>query len=69
MKFLGRNIFEHMLLHLKRIRSAELENTLRFLNQKQCFALLFYLEHMLRNAIEPELVARCALYVLKNYQV
>ena len=31
-KFLGRNIFEHMELHLKRIRSAELENTLRFLN-------------------------------------
>jgi hypothetical protein len=27
-KFLGRNIFEHILLHLKRIRSAELENTL-----------------------------------------
>ena len=33
-KFLGRNIFEHMELHLKRIRSAELENTLRFLNMK-----------------------------------
>lgn len=33
-KFLGRNIFEHILLHLKRIRSSELENTLRFLNQR-----------------------------------
>lgn len=33
-KFLGRNIFEHILLHLKRIRSSELENTLKYLNQK-----------------------------------
>ena len=31
-KFLGRNIFEHIGLHLKRIRSCELENTLQFLN-------------------------------------
>jgi hypothetical protein len=49
MDFLGRNIFEHMIIAMKRIRSAELENTLRFLNQKQCFSLLFYLEHYLRN--------------------
>lgn len=69
LKFLGRNIFEHMELHLKRVRSAELENTLRFLNQKQCFQLLFYLEHMLRHKIEAELVARCSLYILKTYQV
>jgi hypothetical protein len=33
-KFLGRNIFEHILLHLRRIRSPELENTIQFLNQK-----------------------------------
>jgi hypothetical protein len=33
-KFLGRNIFEHVMLHLKRIRSSELDNTLQFLNQK-----------------------------------
>ena len=33
-KFLGRNIFEHIILHLKKIRSAELENSLIFLNQK-----------------------------------
>ena len=32
LKFLGRNIFEHIMLHLKRIRSSELENTMRFLN-------------------------------------
>ena len=31
-KFVGRNIFEHVNLHLKKIRSAELENALRFLN-------------------------------------
>lgn len=66
-KFLGRNIFEHILLHLKRIRSSELENTLRFLNQPQCFSLLFYLEHFLRNSIELELASRSILYILKSY--
>ena len=27
-RFLGRNIFDHVLLHFNRIRSSELENTL-----------------------------------------
>jgi len=69
MDFLGRNIFEHMILALKRIRSPELENTLRFLNQKQCFSLLFYLEHFLRNQIEIELVSRAIMYIMKTYMV
>jgi hypothetical protein len=68
-KFLGRNIFEHMLLHLKKIRSAELENSLMFLNQKQCFSLLFYLEYYLRNGIEIEISSRAIIYIIKNYQV
>ena len=68
-KFLGRNIFEHVLLHLKRIRSSELENTLRYLNQKQAFALMFYLEHFLRNHVEIELVTRAILFLAKSYQV
>lgn len=68
-KFLGRNIFEHILLHLRRIRSPELENTIQFLNQKQCFALLFYLEHFLRNQIQIELVTRAIFYIIKTYQV
>ena len=68
-KFLGRNIFEHVLLHIKRIRSSELENTMKYLNQKQCFHLLFYLEHYLRNSIELEITARAILYILKAYQV
>ena len=67
--FLGDDIFEHMLMHLKRIRSAELENTLRFLNQRQCFQLLFYLEHNLRNKIEIELSSRAAIFIVKTYQV
>ena len=67
--FLGSNIFELMLLHLKRVRSAELENTLRFLSQKQCFQLLFYLEHNLRNKIEIELSSRAIIYIAKAYQV
>jgi U3 small nucleolar RNA-associated protein 12 len=69
MKFLGRNIFEHIQLHLKRIRSSELENTLRFLNQRQCFSLCFYLEHFLRNSVELELASRATLYIMKSYQV
>jgi hypothetical protein len=32
--FNHRNIFEHVLLHLKAIRNSELENALRFLNFK-----------------------------------
>jgi hypothetical protein len=68
-KFLGRNIFEHILLHLKKIRSAELENSLMFLNQKQCFSLLFYLEYYLRNGIEIEISTRAIIYIIKNYQV
>ena len=68
-RFLGRNIFEHILLVLKRIRSPELENTLRFLNQKQCFALLFYLEHYLRNSIDIELASRATMYIMKTHQV
>ena len=66
-KFLGRNIFEHILLHLKKIRSAELENSLMFLNQKQCFSLLFYLEYNLRNGIEIEISTRAIIYIIKNY--
>ena len=68
-KFLGRNIFEHIALHMKRIRSSELENTLQFLNQKQCFSFLFYLEHYLRTHQHLELVTRAILYILKTYQV
>lgn len=47
--FNNRNIFEHVLVHLKAIRSSEIENTLRFLNYKQSTQLLFYLEHFVRN--------------------
>lgn len=66
-RFLGRNIYEHVLLHLKRIRSSELENTLRFLNQKECFSLLFYLEYYLRNCIEIEISQRAILYIGKTF--
>ena len=68
-KFLGKNIFEYMQWQLQKVRPAELENTLRFLNQPQSFSLLYYLEHMMRHRIEPELVARCTVYIVKNYQV
>jgi len=33
-RFLNRNIFDHVLVNLKAIRSAELESTLRFLNYR-----------------------------------
>ena len=67
--FLGNDIFEQMLLHLKRIRSTELENTLRFLNQRQSIQLLYYLEHFIRNNIEIELASRAAIFIIKTYQV
>lgn len=47
--FNNRNIYEHVLLHIKAIRTSELENTLRFLNYKQSVKLLYYLEHLIRN--------------------
>lgn len=46
--FLGRTVFDHVMLKLKSIRNADLESTLRFLNYKQCLSLLFYLEHYIR---------------------
>jgi U3 small nucleolar RNA-associated protein 12 len=47
--FNNRNIFEHVLLHLKAIRNSEVENTLRFLNYKQSTKLFYYLESYIRN--------------------
>lgn len=47
--FLGRTIFDHILLKLKQIRAADLESTLRFLNYSHSCSLLFYVEHYLRN--------------------
>ena len=47
--FMGRNIFDHVLIRLKAIRSSDLESTLKFLNYKFCCSLLFYIEHYLRN--------------------
>lgn len=68
-KFLGRNIFEHIGVHLRRIRSSELENTLQFLNQKQSLAMLFYLEYFLRNGLNCEMATRAILNIVKTYQV
>ena len=67
--FMGRNIFDHVLLRLKAIRSADLESTLKFLNYKFATSLLFYVEHYLRNKIELELSTRVALYLIKAYEV
>lgn len=47
--FNKKTIFEHVQLHLKAIRTSEIENTLRFLNFKQSTKLLYYLEHFIRN--------------------
>jgi hypothetical protein len=65
--FLGRTIFDHVLLKLKAIRSSDLENTLRFLNYKHAFSLLYYLEHYLRNSQEIELSTRACLFLIKGY--
>ena len=47
--FMGRNIFDHVLIRLKNIRSSDLESTLKFLNYKFSCSLLFFVEHYLRN--------------------
>lgn len=62
--FLGRTIFDHVLLKLKSIRNSDLENTLRFLNYKQSTSLLFYVEHYLRTNQMIELAMRSALYII-----
>ena len=67
--FMGRNIFDHVLIRLKAIRSSDLESTLKFLNYKHSCSLLFYVEHYLRQNIEIELAARVALYLIRTYQV
>lgn len=66
--FNNRSIFEHVLMHLKAIRNAELENALRFLNYKQSVKLLYYLEHLIRNNLEMELAARAVQFILETYQ-
>ena len=66
--FLGRTIFDHVLLKLKAIRNCDLESTLRFLNYKQCCSLLFYLEHFIRKNQDIELALRSVLYILRSYQ-
>ena len=47
--FLGRTVFDHVLLKLKQIRASDVESTLRFLNYTHSCSLLFYIEHYLRN--------------------
>lgn len=64
---MGRNVFDHVLIRLKNIRSSDLESTLKFLNYKHSCALLFYVEHYLRNNMEAELATRVALYLIKTY--
>jgi len=66
--FMGRTVFDHVMLQLKAIRSSDLENSLRFLNQPLSFALLFYVEHLLRNGIEVELSARVALFIIQRFR-
>jgi len=66
--FLGRTIYDHVMLKLKSIRNSDLESTLRFLNYKQCLSLLFYLEHYIRRNHELELAMRAALYIIRSYQ-
>ena len=46
--FLGRTVYDHVMLKLKAIRNSDLENTLRFLNYKQCLSLMHYCEHYIR---------------------
>lgn len=53
--FMGKNIFDHVLLRLKAIRSSDIESTLKFLNYKYSCSLLFYVEHYLRNVSIPTL--------------
>jgi len=67
--FLGRTIFDHILLQLKSIRSSDLENSLKFLNQSMSFSLMFYIEHLLRNNIDVELCTRVALYIIQRFRV
>lgn len=47
--FLGRTVYDHVLLKLKEIRASDIESTLRFLNYTHSCSLLFYVEHYLRN--------------------
>jgi len=66
--FLGRTVFDHILLKVKQIRSSDLESTMKFLNYSHACSLLFYTEHYLRNNTEIELATRIALFLMKAYQ-
>ena len=66
--FMGRTVFDHVMLQLKAIRSSDLENSLRYLNQPMSFSLLFYVEHLLRNGIEVDQSARVSLFIIQRFR-
>lgn len=67
--FEGRNIFEHVLHHLKTIRRSELESSLKFLNFTVIKKMMFYIEFYIRNQVEVELITKVLIFFIRGYQV
>ena len=66
--FEGRNIFDHVLHHLKTIRRSELENSLKFINFTTIKKMMFYIEYFIRNEVEIELVTKVLIFFIRGYQ-
>lgn len=66
--FEGRNIFQHVLHHLKSIRRSELENSLKFVNFTAVKKMMLYIEYFIRNEVEIELVTKVLIYFIRGYQ-
>mmetsp|Transcript_31744 Transcript_31744/g.36251 ORF Transcript_31744/g.36251 Transcript_31744/m.36251 type:complete len:314 (-) Transcript_31744:203-1144(-) len=66
--FENRNIFEHVLHHLKNIRRSELENSLKFLNFTVIKKMIYYIEYYIRNQIEVELITKVLVFFIRGYQ-
>ena len=67
--FEGRNVFEHVLHHLKTIRRSELESSLKFLNFTVIKKMMYYIEYFIRNSIEIELITKVLIFFIQGYQV
>jgi len=66
--FEGKNIFEHVLTHVKKIRRSELENSLKFLNFTIIKKMMYYIEYYIRNGVEVELITKVLIFFILGYK-
>lgn len=64
----GKGLFAYILESIKKVRSSEIENTLRFFSFAYSVKLLYFVEHFIRTGIEIELMTRILMFLLRSYE-